>query len=80
MPGWFAAMEHVPVSSIVTDVPLTLHTRGVFELNATVSVELAVALIAKGTAEKVRFAMFGKVMVWLTLLTVKLRSTDGAGL
>src|SRR5262249_30881246 len=33
-----------------------------------------------GTGENVRFEMLGNVMVWLTLLTVKLRSTDGAGL
>src|SRR5262249_12920052 len=71
---------HVPVSSIVTDVPLTLQTSGVFVENTTVSPELAVALMPNGTGENVRFEMLGNVMVWLTLLTVKLRSTDGAGL
>ena len=43
LPAWLAAMEQVPKATIVTLVPVTVHTAGVIELNATVRPDVAVA-------------------------------------
>src|SRR5689334_21115946 len=81
LPAWSALIVHVPVSIRCTMLPLTmLHTSGVVVENVTVSEEDAVALTPKSGSVTV-FAPSGpKLIVWVSLVTVKLLLTDGAAL
>jgi hypothetical protein len=61
----------VPSVSRVTFKPLTEHTSVVFDVRLTVKPELEVTVGEKGEAPKVLLVIDGKVMVWLTAVTVK---------
>ena len=73
-------MVHVPVATSVTVVPLTVHFVGVVVENVTVSDDVAVALRRNGASASVLGASAPNVIVWATLVTLKLWLTVGAAL
>lgn len=60
-------------------VPVWMHTAGVVVVNVTASPDDDVAATATGEASIVFAVWAGKVTVWVTLETAKLRTTVGAG-
>ena len=60
--------------------PLTVQTAGVVELRVTVRPDDAVGVTVSGDWAMVLLEIEAKVIVWLSLLTLKLRVTVGAGL
>ena len=77
-PDWLASITQDPVVSSVTVFPDTVQTFVVVEEKLTVSPELAVALTVMGEALSGWFDKAPKVMVWLALVTMKLRFTGVA--
>jgi hypothetical protein len=72
-------MEQVPVAMNDAVLPETVQTDVVVDLNATGKPELADATRFK-VAPGAWVAIFGKVMVWLALVTAKLCETGVAAL
>ena len=48
LPGWLAVIEQVPGATSVTVTPWTAQNSGLFEVNVTVRLEVAVALRGGG--------------------------------
>ncbi len=80
LPAWLAWIVQVPVVTRWTVEPLTVQTPVVVELKLTARPELAVALTLKSAAPSCLSARAPKVIVWLALVTLKLRETEGAAL
>ena len=80
LPAWSAAIVQVPAATRVIVKPLTVQTAGVVELRVTARPDEAVGVTVSGDWARVLLEIAAKVIVWLTLLTLKLRVTVGAGL
>ena len=65
----------MPVVSVVTSVPLTEQTAGVVVVNVTGSPDDAVAVTVNGGCRGAVAGGAGKLIVWATLDTVKLRDS-----
>ena len=70
-PGWVAVLEQVPVATMVTVFPETVHTRGVVEAKPTGSPELAVALMVNGGVPITTLDRGAKAMLCPPFMTVK---------
>jgi hypothetical protein len=71
LPDWLALMVQVPAVSKLNAVPLTLHTLGVVDANATLKPDDAVAAKAAGAAPKLWLAGCAKVMLCAVAATLK---------
>ena len=72
---------HVPVlmsAWVFPLAPLGVQVPGVNDVMVTASPDDAVGVTVTGDCARVRFGNAPSVMVWLALVTVKLRVTDGA--
>jgi hypothetical protein len=82
LPAWKAFTLQVPTRTrviVAPLVPLDVHTAGVSVVNVTVRPEDAVAVTMNGDCASVRLLSGAKVIVWVALVTLKLRVTE-AGL
>ena len=77
MPLCVTSMEQVPVAMNDAVLPETVQTDAVVDLKATGKPELAEAT-RLNVVPFVWVAIFGKVMVWLALVTAKLCETGVA--
>ena len=71
---------HVPAATNVIVKPLTVQTAGVEELRATTRPDEAVGLTVRGDWLIVWAGIAANVIVWASLLILKLRLTAGAAL
>src|SRR5436190_2075035 len=80
LPAWSALIVHVPVATNVTVVPLTVHFVGVVVEKVTSRPEVDDALTLNGASASVLLDNAPNVIVWSSLVTVKLWLTVGAAL
>ncbi len=82
-PSWSACTVQVPAETrviVCPFVPPAVQTEGVVVENVIVKPDEAVATTVTGDWAMDRFASALKVMVWFSLMTLKLRVLVGAGL
>ena len=70
LPACDALTVQVPVAARLTILPLTVHTAGVAEENATGRPDVAVALTANGGLPRERFGSAAKLMNWFGLMKI----------